>query len=177
MHAKQPAFACARTSLNELAFHIASLFINNYHQHYIACHVAPRRVPLVTTSLGLGVFARPAAAAAFNTSASIIDQVTFKEMGMLSWLIVDVAIQWGGWAVSALLKVRCKSLAHQQLHVDVQQLQDSVHISSPLVMLAARCQWIVSHVACSTSGPHLRSATRCCCSPALPNAAADREVL
>jgi hypothetical protein len=26
-------------------------------------------------------------------------------MGMLSWLIVDVAIQWAGWAVSAILKV------------------------------------------------------------------------
>jgi hypothetical protein len=35
----------------------------------------------------------------------VIDQVTFKEMGMLSWLIVDVAIQWAGWAVSALFKV------------------------------------------------------------------------
>lgn len=29
---------------------------------------------------------------------------------MLSWLIVDVAIQWGGWAVSAVLKViQCQS--------------------------------------------------------------------
>jgi hypothetical protein len=26
---------------------------------------------------------------------------------MLSWLIVDVAMQWAGWAVSALLKVSC----------------------------------------------------------------------
>jgi hypothetical protein len=26
-------------------------------------------------------------------------------MGMLSWLIIDVAIQWAGWAVSAILKV------------------------------------------------------------------------
>jgi hypothetical protein len=26
-----------------------------------------------------------------------MDQLTFKEMGLLSWLIVDVAIQWGGW--------------------------------------------------------------------------------
>lgn len=66
---------------------------------------ALRRVPLLTTTLGLGAFVRPAAAATF-TSASIIDQVTFREMGMLSWLIVDVAIQWAGWAVSALLKVR-----------------------------------------------------------------------
>jgi hypothetical protein len=93
----------------------------------VACHVIPRRVPLVTTSLGLSVFARPAAAAAFTTSASIIDQVTFKEMGMLSWLIVDVAIQWGGWAVSALLKVRGKPLAHQQLHAAVQLARSSAH--------------------------------------------------
>lgn len=65
---------------------------------------------LLGATWGLGVFARPAAAAAaFSTStataASIIDQLTFKEMGMLSWLIVDVAIQWAGWAVSAALKV------------------------------------------------------------------------
>jgi len=63
------------------------------------------RVPLLSTTLGLSAFARPAAAATFASSASIIDQVTFKEMGMLSWLIVDVAIQWAGWAVSAALKV------------------------------------------------------------------------
>jgi hypothetical protein len=81
----------------------------------------------MTTSLGLGVFARPAAAAAFTTSASIIDQVTFKEMGMLSWLIVDVAIQWGGWAVSALLKVCSQSLAHQHLHEAVQLARSSAH--------------------------------------------------
>jgi hypothetical protein len=74
------------------------------------------------------VFARPAAAAAFSTSASIIDQVTFKEMGMLSWLIVDVAIQWGGWAVSALLKVRGKSLAQQHLHAAVQLAWTPCHI-------------------------------------------------
>lgn len=54
--------------------------------------------------MGLG-FLRPAAAS-FATSAAVIDQVTFREMGMLSWLIIDFAIQWGGWAVSALLKVR-----------------------------------------------------------------------
>lgn len=36
---------------------------------------------------------------------SALDQATFKEMGLLSWLIVDLAINWGGWAVSAVLKV------------------------------------------------------------------------
>lgn len=66
-----------------------------------------RRVPIQTTlatSLGLSLL-RPAAAASFATSAAVIDQVTFREMGMLSWLIIDFAIQWGGWAVSTLLKV------------------------------------------------------------------------
>jgi len=37
---------------------------------------------------------------------SIIDQATFKEMGLLSWAIIDLAINWGGWAVSAALQVR-----------------------------------------------------------------------
>jgi hypothetical protein len=60
---------------------------------------------LATTVTSFAAFARPAAAASFVTSASIIDQVTFKEMGMLSWLIVDVAIQWFGWGVSTILKV------------------------------------------------------------------------
>lgn len=73
---------------------------------------APLRTSLLAATLGLGVFGRPAAAASFATQAAIIDQVTFKEMGLLSWLIVDVAIQWGGWAVSALLKV--KMLLFQQ---------------------------------------------------------------
>jgi hypothetical protein len=36
---------------------------------------------------------------------SILDQATFKEMGLLSWAIIDLAINWGGWAVSAALKV------------------------------------------------------------------------
>lgn len=35
---------------------------------------------------------------------SIIDQATFKEMGLLSWAIIDLAINWGGWAVSAALQ-------------------------------------------------------------------------
>jgi hypothetical protein len=39
------------------------------------------------------------------SSSSIVDQLTFKEMGLLSWLIIDVAIQWGGWAVAVLFKV------------------------------------------------------------------------
>jgi hypothetical protein len=65
----------------------------------------PLRSSLLAATLGLGAFGRPAAAASFASSAAIIDQVTFKEMGLLSWLLVDVAIQWGGWAVSALLKV------------------------------------------------------------------------
>uniref|UniRef100_A0A383WPW5 Uncharacterized protein n=1 Tax=Tetradesmus obliquus TaxID=3088 RepID=A0A383WPW5_TETOB len=64
----------------------------------------PLRSSLLAATLGLGTFGRPAAAASFASSAAIIDQVTFKEMGLLSWLLVDVAIQWGGWAVSALLK-------------------------------------------------------------------------
>lgn len=36
---------------------------------------------------------------------SAIDQITFREMGLLSWLIVDLAINWAGWAVSAALQV------------------------------------------------------------------------
>lgn len=73
----------------------------------VVAHLDSCRVPLqasFATTLGLG-FLRPAAAASFATSAAVIDQVTFREMGMLSWLIIDFAIQWGGWAVSALLKV------------------------------------------------------------------------
>lgn len=35
---------------------------------------------------------------------------------MLSWLIVDVAIQWAGWAVSALLKVCEAQLGHVHQH-------------------------------------------------------------
>ncbi|KIY96576.1 hypothetical protein MNEG_11386 [Monoraphidium neglectum] len=35
---------------------------------------------------------------------SVIDQATFKEMGLLSWAIIDLAINWGGWAVSAALQ-------------------------------------------------------------------------
>ena len=35
---------------------------------------------------------------------SALDQITFKEMGLLSWLVVDLAINWAGWAVSAVLK-------------------------------------------------------------------------
>lgn len=35
---------------------------------------------------------------------SAIDQITFKEMGLLSWLVVDLAINWGGWLVSSVLK-------------------------------------------------------------------------
>lgn len=72
---------------------------------------APLRSSLLAATLGLGAFGRPAAAASFATQAAIIDQVTFKEMGLLSWLIVDVAIQWGGWAVSALLKVLATATA------------------------------------------------------------------
>ncbi|KAF8062669.1 hypothetical protein HT031_003998 [Scenedesmus sp. PABB004] len=63
---------------------------------------APARAGSLLAATLLGG-ARPAAAASF-ASASVIDQVTFKQWGMLSWLIIDVAIQWGGWAVSALLK-------------------------------------------------------------------------
>lgn len=70
----------------------------------LSCRV-PLRSSLLAATLGLGTFGRPAAAASFASYAAIIDQVTFKEMGLLSWLLVDVAIQWGGWAVSALLKV------------------------------------------------------------------------
>lgn len=88
--------------------------MRSYRNH--AAFAYAFRVPLLSTTLGLSAFARPAAAATFASSASIIDQVTFKEMGMLSWLIVDVAIQWAGWAVSAAFKVSpsaaCHSLSH-----------------------------------------------------------------
>jgi hypothetical protein len=69
----------------------------------------------VLGSLGLASAARPAAAAwASGTRAallstlaegSILNQLKFKEMGMLSWLVVDLAINWGGWALATLLKV------------------------------------------------------------------------
>lgn len=39
-------------------------------------------------------------------SNSALAQLQFKEMGMLSWLIVDLAINWGGWALATALKVR-----------------------------------------------------------------------
>eukprot|EP00879_Flechtneria_rotunda_P024862 GHRR01026381.1.p1 GENE.GHRR01026381.1~~GHRR01026381.1.p1 ORF type:complete len:300 (+),score=97.06 GHRR01026381.1:326-1225(+) len=58
---------------------------------------------MVTAGLAFNLL-KPAAAASFASSPAVIDQLRFTEMGMLSWLIVDVAIQWGGWAVSALLK-------------------------------------------------------------------------
>ncbi len=30
-----------------------------------------------------------------------------REMGLLSWLLVDLAINWAGWAMAAPLKVGC----------------------------------------------------------------------
>jgi hypothetical protein len=39
-------------------------------------------------------------------SNSALAQLQFKEMGMLSWLIVDLAINWGGWALATAFKVR-----------------------------------------------------------------------
>jgi hypothetical protein len=73
-----------------------------------------RRRPLLGGSLlGAAAAGSPgglrAVGASFATMGqgpSVIDQATFKEMGLLSWLIVDLAINWGGWAVSAVLKVR-----------------------------------------------------------------------
>ena len=38
-------------------------------------------------------------------SSSIVEQLTFKEMGLLSWVVVDLAINWGGWALAVLFKV------------------------------------------------------------------------
>jgi hypothetical protein len=63
-------------------------------------------------------------ALATSTSADIIAQLQFKEMGLLSWLIVDFAINWGGWAVATLLKVgrvQCEVwvalTAHESAHM------------------------------------------------------------
>ena len=56
-----------------------------------------------------GTFLAGGGLRAFQTgtfaSSSIVDQLTFKEMGLLSWLIVDAAINWGGWALAVLFKV------------------------------------------------------------------------
>jgi hypothetical protein len=37
-------------------------------------------------------------------AASVLGE--FKEMGLLGWLLVDAALNIGGWAVAAVLKVR-----------------------------------------------------------------------
>ncbi len=41
-----------------------------------------------------------------TTAAGAGAVASFAEMGIWGWLLVDVAINWGGWAVAAALKVR-----------------------------------------------------------------------
>lgn len=60
--------------------------------------------------MGLGASSIAPQAFGLNTTAAFASIIPsgvpkFSEMGMFGWLLVDLAINWSGWAVAALLKV------------------------------------------------------------------------
>lgn len=79
----------------------------------------------------------------FLTTASAATVLTgMQEMGIWGWLLVDLALNWGGWAVAAVLKVRTSrsyTIQSARVHSNDERGQLALHEQMLSAVITNRC--------------------------------------